>query len=58
MPERQVPFVLVNRTVTDPAVTGVVTNDIYGIRLVVEHLVTLGHRKDCLRGRSTQHFDR
>jgi LacI family transcriptional regulator len=43
--ERQVPFVLVNRTVTDPAVTGVVTNDFYGIRLVVEHLVTLGHRK-------------
>jgi LacI family transcriptional regulator len=43
--ERQVPFVLVNRTVTDAAVTGVVTNDFYGIRLVVEHLVMLGHRK-------------
>jgi LacI family transcriptional regulator len=43
--ERQVPFVLVNRTVTDAAVTSVVTNDSYGIRLVMEHLVTLGHRK-------------
>jgi len=43
--ERQVPFVLVNRTVTEAAVTSVVTNDSYGIRLVMEHLVTLGHRK-------------
>jgi LacI family transcriptional regulator len=42
---RQVPFVLVNRTVTDTTATSVVTNDSYGIRLAVEHLVTLGHRK-------------
>jgi LacI family transcriptional regulator len=43
--ERQVPFVLVNRTVKDKTATSVVTNEFYGIRLVVEHLVTLGHRK-------------
>jgi LacI family transcriptional regulator len=43
--ERQVPFVLVNRTVADKTVTSVVSNDFHGIRLVVEHLVTLGHRK-------------
>jgi LacI family transcriptional regulator len=43
--ERQVPLVLVNRTVTDRSVTSVVTNALYGISLVVEHLVTLGHRK-------------
>jgi LacI family transcriptional regulator len=42
---RQVPFVLVNRTVAGATATSVVTNDSYGIRLAVEHLVTLGHRK-------------
>jgi LacI family transcriptional regulator len=43
--EHELPLVLVNRTVADEAVTSVVTNDVYGIRLVVEHLITLGHRK-------------
>lgn len=42
---RHVPFVLVNRTVSDATATSVVTNDSYGIRLAVEHLVTLDHRK-------------
>jgi LacI family transcriptional regulator len=43
--KRQVPFVLVNRTVAGAAATSVVTNDSYGIRLAVEHLAALGHRK-------------
>jgi LacI family transcriptional regulator len=40
-----IPFVLVNRTVLDESVTSVVTNDAYGIRLAVDHLLQLGHRK-------------
>lgn len=43
--KHELPLVLVNRTVADESVTSVVTNDVYGIRLVVEHLITLGHRK-------------
>ncbi|MGA2190679.1 MAG: LacI family DNA-binding transcriptional regulator [Steroidobacteraceae bacterium] len=43
--EQNIPFVLVNRTVLDEAVTCVVTNDVYGIRLAVDHLLQLGHRK-------------
>ena len=43
--KRLVPFVLVNRTISGAAATSVVTNDSYGIRLAVEHLVELGHRK-------------
>src|SRR6202034_4747120 len=43
--EQNTPFVLVNRTVLDESVTNVVTNDAYGIRLAVDHLVQLGHRK-------------
>jgi LacI family transcriptional regulator len=43
--EEKVPFVLVNRTVLDAGVTSVVTNDVHGIRLAVEHLLQLGHRK-------------
>ncbi|MDB6083311.1 MAG: LacI family transcriptional regulator, partial [Gammaproteobacteria bacterium] len=35
----------INRTVIDESVTSVVTNDAYGIRLAVEHLLQLGHRK-------------
>jgi LacI family transcriptional regulator len=44
-PEQGIPFVLVNRTVLDESVTSVVTNDGYGIRLAVDHLLQLGHRK-------------
>jgi LacI family transcriptional regulator len=43
--EQKIPFVLVNRTVLDESVTSVVTNDVYGIRLAVDHLLQLGHRK-------------
>src|SRR5882757_1879576 len=43
--EQKIPFVLVNRTVLDENVTSVVTNDTYGIRLAVDHLLQLGHRK-------------
>src|SRR5437764_1304797 len=43
--KRLVPFVLVNRTISGATATSVVTNDSYGIRLAVEHLVELGHRK-------------
>ncbi len=43
--EWKVPFVLVNRTVLDESITSVVTNDAYGIRLAVDHLLQLGHRK-------------
>lgn len=43
--EQNIPIVLVNRTVLDEKVTSVVTNDVYGIRLAVEHLLQLGHRK-------------
>jgi LacI family transcriptional regulator len=43
--EQHIPFVLVNRTVLDESVTSVVTNDAYGIRLAVDHLLQLGHRK-------------
>jgi LacI family transcriptional regulator len=43
--EQNIPFVLVNRTVTDENVTSVVTNDVQGIRLAVDHLLHLGHRK-------------
>jgi len=43
--KQNIPFVLVNRTVLDEGVTSVVTNDVYGIRLAVDHLLQLGHRK-------------
>jgi LacI family transcriptional regulator len=43
--EQNIPFVLVNRTVLDENVTSVVTNDAHGIRLAVDHLIHLGHRK-------------
>lgn len=43
--EQNIPFVLVNRTVLDENVTSVVTNDVYGIRLAVDHLLQLGHRR-------------
>jgi LacI family transcriptional regulator len=43
--EENTPFVLVNRTVLDASVTSVVTNDGQGIRLAVDHLLQLGHRK-------------
>jgi LacI family transcriptional regulator len=43
--EQNIPFVLVNRTVLDESVTSVVTNDVHGIHLAVDHLLQLGHRK-------------
>ncbi len=43
--EQNIPFVLVNRTVLDAEVTSVVTNDVHGIHLAVDHLLELGHRK-------------
>lgn len=39
------PIVLVNRSVDDRTVPSVVNDDALGIRLVVEHLVGLGHRR-------------
>jgi LacI family transcriptional regulator len=43
--QHKIPFVLVNRTINDESVSSVATNDLYGIRLAVEHLLELGHRK-------------
>jgi len=43
--EKKIPYVLVNRTVLDESVTSVVTNDVQGIRLAVDHLLQLGHRR-------------
>lgn len=43
--EWDLPFVLMNRTVSDLSVTSVVNNDVHGVHLVVDHLVQLGHRK-------------
>ena len=39
------PVVLINRAVDDAAVPSVVTDDARGIRLAVEHLAGLGHRR-------------
>ena len=43
--DQNIPFVLVNRTVLAEDVTCVVTNDGHGIRLAVDHLLQLGHRR-------------
>ena len=43
--EEQIPLVLVNRTIDTRAVTEVINDDEKGIRLTIEHLVQLGHRK-------------
>lgn len=43
--EQKIPLVLVNRTVASDSVSSVVTNDLYGIRMTVDHLLNLGHRK-------------
>jgi LacI family transcriptional regulator len=43
--KQHIPLVLLNRTVLDESVPSVVTNDGYGIRLAVDHLLQLGHRK-------------
>ena len=40
----EMPLVLVNRTVDDRTVSGVVVDDAAGIKLAVDHLVGLGHR--------------
>ena len=42
---QKMPFVLVNRTIRDEGAPSVVTNDLNGIRLAVDHLLNLGHRK-------------
>lgn len=44
---RQIPFVLVNRTIENDSTnaTSVINDDEFGIELAVEHLVNLGHRK-------------
>jgi LacI family transcriptional regulator len=39
------PIVLVNRTMDDPQVSSITGDDRQGIRLAVEHLVALGHRR-------------
>jgi len=39
------PTVLVNRTIVDPSVFAVVNEDRAGIRMAVEHLAALGHRR-------------
>jgi LacI family transcriptional regulator len=41
----KVPVVLVNRTDAHPQVSAVVTDDATGMRLAVEHLTALGHRR-------------
>lgn len=41
--QRNVPLVLVNRTVTNRDVTAVVNDDEHGIRLAIQHLDELGH---------------
>jgi LacI family transcriptional regulator len=43
--EDQLPVVLVNRSIDSHQVTEVVNNDALGIRLAIEHLCELGHRK-------------
>ena len=43
--KHQIPFVFVNRTGADSNSASVVTDDAEGIRLAVEHLLDLGHRK-------------
>jgi LacI family transcriptional regulator len=43
--ERKVPTVLVNRAEDRARVPSVVTDDLGGMRLAVEHLVMLGHRR-------------
>jgi LacI family transcriptional regulator len=43
--EHGIPVVLVNRTVDDDKVASVINNDDHGIRLAVQHLVDLGHRR-------------
>ena len=39
------PFVLVNRTLDEGGVSAVVSDDAQGLRLTVEHLARLGHRR-------------
>jgi LacI family transcriptional regulator len=39
------PFVLINRTIDSPPVFAVVNEDRAGIRMAVEHLASLGHRR-------------
>ena len=42
--ERQIPLVLVNRTIDTHSVTAVINDDEHGIELAVSHLVGLGHK--------------
>lgn len=43
--ERDVPVVLVNRAEAQPRVSAVVSDDMRGMQLAVDHLAALGHRK-------------
>lgn len=43
--ERNVPVVLVNRAEAQPRVSAVVSDDMRGMQLAVDHLVWLGHRR-------------
>jgi LacI family transcriptional regulator len=43
--DRELPVVLVNRTESDPRLSAIVSDDAAGMRLAVEHLVELGHRR-------------
>lgn len=40
-----IPIVTVNRAVDDPAISSIVNDEEHGIRLAVEHVVALGHRR-------------
>ncbi len=42
---RKIPLVLVNREVDDHAVPAVVNDDAGGMRLITEHVISLGHRR-------------
>jgi LacI family transcriptional regulator len=43
--DRELPVVLVNRTEAEPRLSAVVSDDGAGMRLAVEHLAELGHRR-------------
>ena len=43
--ERELPFVLVNRSVDRDGVNGVIVDEEFGIRATLDHLISLGHKR-------------